>query len=548
MLNLISGKIDMTKMDKFSILLILFLSVCKVSFAQESTGERVDFSIPKTVYFGGERVWIASETMRGDSPSESKIIYAELVNRYNESVAVAKMPLEEGRSFNFLLIPTNLPSDNYLLRVFTRVSPYQNLEEGLVQQFITIFNRTVPPTVVSERKKSVPVQDSNEIVLSNKVNAPGSKLTIELPPSTELDVVSVAASNPFLSTQGMISSAVAYESLEKHSLVPELFGHVIEARVDEAAVDTTKLYYLSLHGEKSALFTDRPDADGSMFFDAGGMKNWKYLVAQADGNGSLLDFGIVSPAPVTHFKSDFIFPELEISPADQDYLKELLKGGQVEGYFVNEFDATLFPVVTGLLEDKTYLLDDYTRFETVATVIKEYVPEIRNKTVKKKREFRVLDDVMDAGFDSNPLMLVDALPVFDSDLLAEFDPANFKKLDILKRTFFLNEEKFSGVMSFSSYKNDFGGFPIPSNGIYLDYEGIQPKVVSAQSLFDSPDQEKNIMDWRTVLYWSEIPETTSSDNSIEITVPDLKGTYQITVVTKTAQGASKEYMKTFEVK
>lgn len=533
---------------KFSAILFLVLSISQVVLGQNEGEEKVGFSIPKTVYFGGERVWIASEATSGGFPAESKVIYAELVSRYNESVALAKMPLENGKSFNFLQLPVNLPSDNYLLRVFTRVSPYQNLEDGLVQRFITVFNRNAPPTVVSERKDAVRTADSKEIILSQAVVAPGGNLKIELPEGIEVNEVSIASENPFLADLGMISSARAYESIDERSLVPELFGHVIEAKVEKAAVDTTKLYYLSVHGEKSALFTDRPDADGSMFIDAGGMKNWKYLVAQADGNGSLLDFGIVSPAPVTHFKSSFTFPELVISPTDQDLLNELLKGGQIEGYFVQEFDSSLFPVVTGFVEDRTYLLDDYTRFETVGTIIKEYVPEVRIKSVKKKKEFRALDEVFGSSFDSNPLMLIDALPVFDSDALAAFDPKGFEKLEVLTRTFYLNEEAFPGVMIFSSYKNDFGGYPIPSNGIYLDYEGIQPKIVSAGSLFDAPSQDEHYMDWRTVLFWSAVPEASPISKAIEIKIPELKGHYQVTVKAKTPQGGLTEYVKTFEVK
>src|SRR5690606_32068379 len=203
-------------------------------------------------------------------------IYAELVNRYNESVAIAKMPLEEGQSFNFLLLPTNLPSDNYLLRVFTRVSPYQNLEEGLVQKFITVFNRNAPPTVVAERSRVTQTQVSNDIIFSQNIIS-GEVLKIGLPNGINISEVSIASDNPFLADQEKISSARAYDSIEEHSLIPELFGHVIEAKVEGASVDTTKLYYLSLHGEKSALFTDRPDANGSLFIDAGGMKNWKYL-------------------------------------------------------------------------------------------------------------------------------------------------------------------------------------------------------------------------------------------------------------------------------
>ncbi|SFU19576.1 hypothetical protein SAMN04489724_0156 [Algoriphagus locisalis] len=527
---------------------ILLFSFCTVSFGQGVEQEKISFSIPKNIYFGGEKVWIKSQSLVGDKPSESKIIYAELLNRYNESVAIAKMPLEEGESFNYLELPSNLPSDNYLLRVFTRISPYQNIEDGLKQQFVTVFNKTVPPTVVAERKSEGASQESDQIVLSKQVNEMGTTLGLELPKEMEITGMSIAFSNPFLNIQGMVSSAQAYESIDQRDLVPELYGHVIEAKVEKAAIDTTKLYYLSLHGEKSALFTDRPDADGSMYIDAGGMKNWDFLVAQADGNESLLDFSIVSPSPVTHFKSGFTFPELLISTSDQEFLQELLKGGQIEGYFVNKYDETEVPVVTGFTVDRTYLLDDYTRFETVGTVIKEYVPEIRIRNVQKKKEFRALDEVLDGGFDSNPLMLVDALPVFDSDLLAAFNPANFKRLDVLTRTFFLNEENFPGVMSFSSYKNDFGGFPIPSNGIYLDYAGVQPKIVSAEFLFTPPTESQKIMDWRTVLYWSDVPNSETPTSSMEIKLPNLKGKYQITLKSKTPQGDAMEYVKTFEVK
>ncbi|WPR73950.1 hypothetical protein [Algoriphagus sp. NG3] len=531
-------------------LLVVFsvsLLVVQDALCQSHGNEKIGFSIPKTIYFGGERIWISSQATLNDSPTESKIIYAELVNRYNESVAVAKMPLENGRSFNFLQLPVNLPSDHYLLRVFTRVSPYQNLEEGLVQQFVTVFNRTVPPAVVPERKLATTPTANSDALLSQQVVRTGDNLTVNLPAGEEVTEISVAAGNPFLMTQGIISSSAAYESIDQHKLVPELFGHIVEAKVERASVDTAQLYYLSLHGDKSALFTDRPDAEGSMYFDAGGMKHWEFLVAQANSNKSLLDFQIVSPAPVTHFKNSFVFPELEITPADQELLENLLKGGQVEGYFVNEFDSSMFPVVTGFTVDRTYLLDDYTRFESVTTVIKEYVPEVRQRTIKKKKEFRVLDEVLDAGFDSNPLMLIDALPVFDSDMLAAFDPAGFEKLEILMRTFFLNEEKFPGVIAFSSYNNDFGGFPIPSNGIYLDYQGIQPRIASAEYLFEAPKATQKIMDWRTVLYWSETQDAPSKTASLEIKTPDLKGRFHVKVKTVTPTGDINEYYQAFEV-
>lgn len=532
----------MRKLLRYLLLAVLILNFSEVAYSQSI--ESVSFSIPKTIYFGGERIWVSGNVTSESEKISSKIIYAELLNRYNESVAIAKMPLIDGSSFNFLELPTDLPSDNYLLRVFTRVSPYQDLESGLSQQFVTVFNRIAPPAVVEKRNVYPSQQNSNSdrIRISQESLSSGSNFQVEVPEGFSTSEVGIAVVNPFLPNAEKISSSLVYESIDPKQMLPELFGHIIEAKVELADLDTTQLYYVSVHGEKSALFTDKPDADGSMFFDAGGMKNWKYLVAQAEGNKSLIDFNIVSPAPKTHFKSDFKIPVLEIMPSDEPILRELLKGGQVEGYFVHEFDAFDFPVVTGFVEDRVYQLDDYTRFETVETVIKEYVPEVSVKTIQKKKEFRAINALRSFAFDSNPLMLVDAMPIFDSDELAAFDPKGFKTLEILTRTFYLNEEAYPGVLSFTSYKNDFGGFPIPSNGIYLDYQGIQPEISEASTLF-SPPADDLTMDWRTILFWSKVPESTPTSNKIELKAPELKGTYQVTV--KSPNGT---YSRTFEVK
>jgi len=533
------------KGQKISFILVILQIFLIGNLLAQSRNESVYFSIPKTVYFGGERVWISSQVSKGIGPVDSKIVYAELLNRYNESVAIAKMALEEGESFNFLSLPQDLPSDNYLLRIFTRVSPYQNLEAGLAQQFITVFNRSAPPDVVEKRDEIEFARNSSseKINISQDVANPGDILSIDISPINKPEEISISVLNPFLEIQGQIGSSIVYESLEAREMLPELFGHIIEAKLEGEEVDTTQLYYVSVHGDKSALLTDRPNEEGSMFFDTGGMKNWNYLIAQADQNKSLLDFNIVSPAPKTHFKVSFKFPDLKISPSDEEHLKELLKGGQVEGYFVNEFEASNTPVVTGFVEDRVYQLDDYTRFENVETVIKEYVPEVSVKSVQKKKEFRVINEIRSFAFDSNPLMLIDAMPVFDSDELAKFDPKGLKSLEILTRTFYLNEEEFSGVLSFASYKNDFGGFPIPTNGIYLDYEGILPKISSAKTLFDSPKEENQMVDWRTILLWSKIPESNPISNAVELKIPDIKGKFIITVISN-----GETFTKLFEVK
>jgi hypothetical protein len=534
---------------KLLLLVLIAFLASSVGFSQNSIlkKEIINFSIPKNIYFGGERIWIQAGVSTESGSSPSQIIYAELLNRYNESVALTKMPSTDGESFNYLRIPANLPSDHYLLRVFTRVSPYLDLELGLTQQFVTIFNPSIPPAVVANRKEYLIQEENTDKISLNSKNLKGGEfLELNLNTITGIKEIQISAMNPFLEKQGQLSSKELYQSIESRTLVPELFGHIVEAKLDQESPDTTQLYYLSVHGTKSALFTDRPDTFGSMYFDTGGMKNWRFMVAQANNNLSLVDLSIVSPAPKTKFKSEFNFPVLEISPADEPYLTALLKAGQVEGYFVQEFDSSPFPVVTGFVEDVTYRLDDYTRFESVETVIKEYVPETSVRTVQKRKEFRVLDKVRGSIFDSNPLMLVDAMPVFDSDLLAAFDPKGLEKLEVLTRNFYLNEEVFPGVISFSSYKNDFGGFPIPTNGIYLDYQGILPKVLEKNELFATPTDLK-MKDWRTVIYWSATENGENSIENLRLKLPVNSGLYQVKVTFVDQSGTVQQALRTFRV-
>ncbi|WP_332912253.1 hypothetical protein [Algoriphagus boritolerans] len=52
------------------------------------------------------------------------------------------------------------------------------------------------------------------------------------------------------------------------------------------------------------------------------------------------------------------------------------------------------------------------------------------------------------------------MPVFDSDLLSGFNPKFLSKLEVLNREFYLNDRTYPGVLSFTSYENNFGLYPL----------------------------------------------------------------------------------------
>lgn len=486
--------------------LVQFNSVFEVIGQQSNIPlETVQFNTPKTLYLTGEKIWFEAEVKSGTEASPSKVLYAELVDRFSNSVAYTKLPLENGSTLNFLLLSNAIPSDQYLLRVYTRISPYLDLEMGLAQQFVTVINPKIPPKPVSgpiQDLKASDVTTGTLAQISKPLPKPGETFQVSLPAGKSILAAGISVSNPYLENeQFQLSSSSLYASLEQKGLLPELFGHIVESKV--ARPDTSLNYFLSLHGKQSALFTDRADADGQILFDAGGLSHWNRLIIQLEDGAEMEGLEIISPVVKTKFLPNFKFPDLVIPSSDLPFLTLLQKAAAVESYYVEKYDSDSLEVVTGFVADYTFLLDDYTRFETVETVIREYVPSVFVRTREKKKEFRLINEAVKDVFETNPLILIDAMPVFDSDLLSGFNPKFISKLEVLNREFYLNDRTYEGVLSFSSYENNFGLFPLAPSSRFFDYPGLQPKVELERNQLGSPGSGGEFPDFRTILYWGK---------------------------------------------
>jgi hypothetical protein len=505
--------------------------------------EIVSFQIPKTIFMVGEKIWFEAEVQAGQKPSPSKVLYAELVDRFSNSVAYAKVPLDEGSALNYLLLSAAIPSDHYLLRVYTRISPYLDMEIGIAQQYVTVINPKIPPItagtneLISKRSEGT---SSDLIKLSEANPNSGSKFMLSIDNSAAIISSGISISNPYLEEeQAQINSKEAYVEIEQRSLLPELFGHIVESRVPRA--DTSLTYFLSLHGKQSALYTDRADAKGQILFDAGGLSHWDRLIIQLEDGGEMEGLEIISPVIKTKFLQDFNFPVLSIPRSDLAFLSQLQKGAAIESYFVEKYASDSLGVVTGFVADYTYSLDDFTRFETVETVFREYVPSVSVRIREKKKEFRLLNEAAKNVFDANPLILIDAMPVFDSDLLSGFNPKFLSKLEVLNREFYLNDRTYPGVLSFSSFENNFGLFPLASSARFFDYLGLQPKIQLDKSQYIKPGEGGKFPDFRTVLFWGK-----STGESI--LASELTGEFLVWVRYLDSSGKVRVTRRNFEVK
>jgi hypothetical protein len=511
--------------------------------AQQEGAEMINAHFSHTIAIAGETVWFKCYSMTKEGPSASKIGYAELVNRDGQAVQQVMFELENGEGLSHLEIPSTIPSDHYLIRCYTRISPLLG-EKGVFNQFITVINPRIPPTSPTSGGPvaysfSPPQQAPTPLTQAQaKVNS-----AIQLNLSAKEDqegMLSVSLKNPFLTEQfkGHVHGQI-YELTKDQPLLPELYGHIVYGKVKEP-INQKETYYLSAHGKQSILYSDRPNAQGEVFFELGPMKDYSFFIVQSADFEKQLDLTVVSPFLQAKFASGFSFPELVLKETDRPFLNELLTAGRTSSYFTEIIANNRLPIVTGFIADKTYLLDDYTRFESVEVTLREYVPDVLVRKRDKKTIFKLLNNPLGSVFDGNPLLLIDAMPVFDSDQLASFDPKKIKMLEVLSREFSFNLDKFEGVLSFTTFENDFGGYEIPSNALYLNYPSMQPNWSPD---FGKSSSSSHYPNFRNVLAWQNLP----SPQAISLQTAETLGFYEIRFSLWDKGNVFKQYANDLEV-
>ncbi|ERM81421.1 hypothetical protein P872_09380 [Rhodonellum psychrophilum GCM71 = DSM 17998] len=522
-------------------------------FAQEIQEEKVYVHLNKTIAITGESIWFDLRVATSSGECHSRIVYGELVNREGKGVQQSIFTLENGKAEGSLEIPGNLVSDHYILRFYTRISPMMG-NEGIDNQFITVINPKNPPKTGTNKTSGLlhysPKKASLQENLISESNAKKrSMLTPDLGGMEgENMTISVSIKNPFLldDFKGRFNREIYQAQQGDKKWIPEPFGHVVFGKNLVAEIDTTETFFLSSHGSQSVLNTAKPKPNGDLFFDLGALKQYDYFIIQSSKWEQQLNFSIQSPFCTLKFKEDFVFPELILEEKDRPFLLDLIAAGKVSPYFYQPKSTDFQSIVTGFVADKTYLLDDYTRFDKLETVLREYVPEVAVRSQSKKTVFKLLNSPISSVFEQNPLMLIDAMPVFDSDVMATFNPEKIQKLEVLSREFFLNADRFAGVLSFTSYENDFGGYELPATALYLNYPLIQPKKALQSPHFNAKRDQSNFPDFRNALFWkSEIISTADFD---QIFTSEIQGEFEITISFYDEKGDFKMFRDGFEVR
>ncbi|NRF38524.1 Ig-like domain-containing protein [Pedobacter foliorum] len=313
--------------------------------------------------------------------------------------------------------------------------------------------------------------------------------------------------------------------------LPENEGHLITGKATDKfgnALNNVGLFF-SVPGNQAKISSTNTKPDGSFTFNVKEYFGDNEVVLQIN---SLKDTTstITLYSPFSEQHSNVKYPSLDLSQfktADltawnrNNVIQNSYFGLKLREMFQYPSDTSAFYVNPF----KRYMMNDYVRFPTMKEVFREFVSEVY--MVKETGETGLRVITPNGLLNSNPLIILNGTPIFNTAKLMKIDPHKIRSIEIINHRYFLGNRLEDGILNFSTYKNDMAGYEIEPNALVLDYEGLQQKTVFYAPVYENKAQiESKLPDFRTVMSW--IPEFKTNEQGhkkLSFYTSDLPGTY-----------------------
>jgi hypothetical protein len=238
---------------------------------------------------------------------------------------------------------------------------------------------------------------------------------------------------------------------------------------------------------------------------------------------------IVLNSPFVENYEDFNF---NLSTLDSAQVREVIDKSiriQIANAYYKPIDSVM-PIGQSVEQfsfNKSYVLDDYTRFNSLQETFLEYIPEASvrtNRNPRIKPHFKSVPEQIKRA----PLLLLDGVPV-SADRILEFSASNIERIDILHNRYFLGTLASDGVISFKTFEGKMGRYTRGSYHHSTTILGLQEAPPLKTPRHDTNNNSR-LPDQRDQLYWHpkvEFNEFVRQD--LTFYTSDVTGTFELIV-------------------
>ncbi len=544
-----------------------------VSWYNKTTKESIDFTVNAKTIITGETLYykIYCKNLETNEISKlSKVAYVELLN--NEGLIFKqKLLLNNGTGEGRYSIPKNIATGHYKLIGYTQWMK-NNTNHLFDEKNLIILNPrddlSFKDDTFTPNKNGTTTNDLISIKTSSDTFSKRSKVVMNID-SNDLNVklgnyaVSVSKVNPLdaLFTYNTIAekSAIKSSDYTKKNIgdfifLPETDGEIISGTVTTKStnkpVENTRIMLSILDDSAFQDFAITNKEGRFTFTIKNRFESDKAMLRAIEDEAN--DYKITFDKKNTINSSALQFNSISIPETLREHVRQRSLHTQIENAYravkqdANVPQKTLKPFY-GNHEIK-FVLDDYTRFSTLAETLIEVVEHAWHERYKgKTRAINVRERENDPYYDVDilPIVIFDGAYIKDHENVLPEDANNIESISVFRDEFYFGNKVYQGALMVKSKDRNFYQSLVSDNSILIDLLKPQPSYNYFKA--DYTKTVNRIPDFRNTLLWLPNYIFSSANNEISFFTSDIEDNYQISLNGITKNGQPIHIEKEFKI-
>ena len=226
-------------------------------------------------------------------------------------------------------------------------------------------------------------------------------------------------------------------------------------------------------------------------------------------------------------------------------------------YGVSSTGLPLNPVFTPMVPVRFYgkpdihlILADYVSLPMMDEVFLELLPHVSLKKKKSAYEISIVSRIGESPFVLSPRLMIDGVLINDPSLIANLDPQNVEKIDVIKENYYVGKFLFTGLVNVITKAGDFSGVQLPDYMIRLTYRVTDPVLSFTSPEYSSAEKKSSrVPDFRNTLYWNpSLKPDKEGKSRVAFWSSDFVSGYEINIQGITSEGIPISIRKIIRVK
>ena len=522
------------------ILLFLVTALCSIG------NEKIYLFTDQNSCVSGDTIWFNVLLFDESSPVESNIVHVSLsANLKPINHAIIKCTNNMG--MGYLYIPDSLSTGVYQVVAYSNKQKYFDVPSS-VEKSILVYNRfesnleTIQVPDFSLQDKIEIKKTSFGIQLPKEIYASREKVQVALnvPENIRENLkglfINARLSDPLTGSFPVMNKL---QNIQKNTseIIIEKDGMLVEGSVYDPETDKPAIGVLVLLTIPDSIpYFDYcvTNANGEFKFylkNAVGSANMVFQVISKQDKIYQLKFGtdnLFSKKDYVYFDKTLTYDELLYSKKviDAAFYQKMFAQASIEKeeHFEmgKEFKYPYYGKPDKIVYPELFIdLPDFTE------ISRELLPGVFNRNKDGIYSIRMLDAVRMDVFNTEPLKLINGIPVFDAKLLKDLGTDQIQRVEMVFKQKFYGDLAFNGVLSVFTKDESLDWTENIPNFFKVKYNCIQ-KAEEKRNL-PSKEQDQNLPDFRKV-FLSDFNSDLDKPMGISFTTSDLLGDMLIEVI------------------